>query len=148
MRSAPDPWMGTWITLVRTYNRLWTQVEAAMHHDADLTMARYDVLAQLVNHGGRLGLSDLASALLLSPSGLSRLLDRMEASGLVRREPDPHDARASVAVITTSGATVEARARSKHHEFMQTAFGDRLNVRDLSDLRRVLAKLSAPPPAD
>ena len=56
-------------------------VESELRRDHDLTLPRYDVLAQLDLAGGRLGLSELAALIWLSPSGLSKLLDRMEASG-------------------------------------------------------------------
>jgi hypothetical protein len=82
-------WMPAWLALVRTHTRLWEQVEAQMRRETGLTMARYDVLTHLDMSGGRLGLTDLASSILLSQSGLSKLLDRMEAAGLVRRDPDP-----------------------------------------------------------
>ena len=106
-----DRWMPAWLSLVRTHARLWDQVEAQMREDHGLTMARYDVLASLANAGGRLGLSDLASSILLSQSGLSKLLDRMERSGLVHRDPDPRDARAAFATLTPRGRSMARQAR-------------------------------------
>ena len=53
--ESSDRWMPAWLSLVRTHARLWDLVEAQMRNDHGLTMARYDVLAQLVNAGGRLG---------------------------------------------------------------------------------------------
>jgi DNA-binding MarR family transcriptional regulator len=138
-----DRWMPAWLSFVRTHTRLWDQVEAQMRKDHGLTMARYDVLAQLVNAGGRLGLSDLASSIVLSPSGLSKLLDRMERSGLVRREPDPDDARSAFATITPRGRSIVGRARDGHHAFLQRAFGDALDDRDLADLTRVMNRMDS-----
>ena len=138
-----DRWMPAWLLLVRTHTRLWDLAEAQMRIDHGLTMARYDVLAQLVNAGGRLGLSDLASAIMLSPSGLSKLLDRMELSGLVHREPDPRDARSAFAAITPQGRSLARQARQGHHDFLQRAFGDTLDDRDLADLTRVMSRVSA-----
>jgi len=63
-------WTPAWMALVRTYARLWDQVEAQMRQDSGLTMPRYDVLLQLDLAGGRLGLTELASSIVLSPSGL------------------------------------------------------------------------------
>src|SRR6516165_9163556 len=103
MADDDSRWLTPWLALVRTRTRLWDEIEAEMRHDHGLTMARYDVLANLNNAGGRLGLSELASRILLSPSGLSKLLDRMDASGLIRRDPDPGDARATFATITPIG---------------------------------------------
>lgn len=138
-----DRWMPAWLSFVRTHTRLWEQVEAQMRKDHGLTMARYDVLAHLVNAGGRLGLSDLASSILLSQSGLSKLLDRMELSGLVRRDPDPRDARSAFATITPHGRSIAKQARQGHHDFLRHVFGETLDDRDLSDLARVMNRISA-----
>lgn len=141
--ESSERWMPAWLLLVRTHTRLWDMAEAQMRKDHGLTMARYDVLAQLVNAGGRLGLSDLASAIMLTQSGLSKLLDRMELSGLVHREPDPRDARSAFAAITPQGRSLTRRARQGHHDFLQRTFGDALDDRDLADLTRVLSRISA-----
>jgi DNA-binding MarR family transcriptional regulator len=144
--DGEDRWMPAWLALVRTHTRLWDLVEAQMRRDHGLTMARYDVLARLDMAGGRLGLSELAASLLLSPSGLSKLLDRMEASGLVRRDPDPRDARAAFAAITPHGRSLARNARQGHHAFLQRTFGDALDAHDLADLTRIMNRLSAPHP--
>jgi DNA-binding MarR family transcriptional regulator len=142
--DGEDRWMPAWLALVRTHTRLWDLAEAQMRRDHGLTMARYDVLAQLDMAGGRLGLSELAACLLLSPSGLSKLLDRMEASGLVRRDPDPRDARAAFAAITPHGRSLVRKARQGHHAFLQQTFGDTLGDHDLADLTRIMNRLSPP----
>jgi DNA-binding MarR family transcriptional regulator len=143
MAESEDRWMPAWLSLIRTHARLWDLAEAQMRTGHGLTMARYDVLAQLANAGGRLRLSDLASAIVLSQSGLSKLLDRMEASGLVRRDPDPRDARSAFAAITPLGRSLARQARKGHHDFLQQAFGDALDDRDLGDLTRVMNRISA-----
>ena len=131
------------MALIRTHARLWDQVETQMRNDSGLTMPRYDVLMQLNMAGGRLGLSELATRIVLSPSGLSKLLDRMESTGLIRREPDPRDARSTFARITPHGRTLVKRARESHHAWLQQAFGDPLNDRDITDLTRIVRKLEA-----
>jgi len=136
-------WMPAWLALVRTHARLWDQVEAQLRRDHGLTIARYDVLANLETAGGRLGLTDLAAAIVLSPSGLSKLLDRMAAAGLVQREPDPADARSSFAQITPRGRVVVGDARRGHHALLQQRFGDCLTDRDIADLTRIMARISA-----
>ena len=135
--------MTAWLALLRTHTQLWEQMESQMRREHGLTMARYDVLAQLSMAGGRLGLGDLASAIALSPSGLSKLLDRMDASGLVRRNPDPTDARAAFAMITPRGRTLVAQARSSHHELLRRTFGAALDDRDVADLTRIIGRIGA-----
>lgn len=136
--------MPAWLALVRTHARLWDQAEAQMRADSGLSMARYDVLMQLDHRGGKLRLSELATTIVLSPSGLSKLLDRMEAAGLLRREPDPHDARSTFARITPRGRSLVRRARERHHAWLQRAFGDMLDERDVTDLARIMRRLDPP----
>ena len=136
-----ERWTPAWMALVRTYARLWDEVEAHMRAASGLTMARYDVLMHLDMAGGRLGLTDLAAAVLLSPSGLSKLADRMETSGLLEREPDPDDARSTFARISPRGRALVRKARTRHHEHLQAVFGDVLDGRDLADLARIMARL-------
>jgi DNA-binding MarR family transcriptional regulator len=141
--DTEDRWMGAWLALIRTHARLWDHVEAQLRRDHGLTIARYDVLANLESEGGRLGLTELASAIVLSPSGLSKLLDRMASSGLVRREPDPADARSSFAQITPRGRRLVNDARRSHHALLQRRFGDALTNRDVADLTRIMTRVSA-----
>ena len=136
-------WMAAWLLLLRTHTRLWDQIEAHMRREHGLTMARYDVLAQLHMAGGRLGLSELAAAIALSPSGLSKLLDRMDASGLVQRDPDPDDARAAFATITPRGRALARSARASHHELLRRTFASALNDRDIADLTRIMTRIDA-----
>jgi len=141
--DSTERWTEAWIAFIRTHARVWDQVETQMRHDSGLTMPRYDVLMHLDMAGGRLGLSELASAIVLSPSGLSKLLDRMEASELIRREPDPHDARSTFARITAKGRTLVRKARQSHHAWLQRTFGDALDDRDVSDLRRIMGRIDS-----
>lgn len=138
-----DRWMGAWLALLRTHARLWDQLEAQMRHDHGLTIARYDVLAQLDMGGGRLKLGELASSVVLSPSGLSKLLDRMQASGLIRREPDPLDARSTFASITPEGRSLVKRARQSHHALLRRTFGNALDDADAADLTRIMGRIAA-----
>jgi DNA-binding MarR family transcriptional regulator len=135
--------MPAWMSYVRTHTRLWERIEADMRRTSGLTMARYDVLAHLNMAGGRLGLGELAEAIALSPSGLSKLLDRMDAAGLIRREADPSDARAAFAVITPRGRRVVKNARRRHHGLLRETVGSSLSDRDVADLARIMRRIDA-----
>ena len=117
-----------------------------MRRASGLTMARYDVLMQLDMAGGRMRLSEPASRIVLSPSGLSKLLDRMAAAGLVRRERDPRDPRSTFARITPRGRSVVRRARQHHHAWLPRAFGQALDDRDISDLIRIMKRIDSHTP--
>jgi DNA-binding MarR family transcriptional regulator len=131
------------MALAQTYPRYWDFLESEMRREHGMTMSRYDVLAQLDLGAGRLRLSELATRIWLSPSGLSKLLDRMEASGLIVREPDPTDARAWFAVLTPTGRSLVRRARTSHHARLASTFGSELSDRDLAGLLRSMRRLSA-----
>ncbi len=145
MTAEPDDsrWMTAWMMLVRTHTRFWERVASEMRREHGLTIARYDVLAHLNLAGGRMGLSDLASAIALSPSGLSKLLDRMDAAGLIRRDPDPGDARAVFATITPFGQMLVEQARASHHGLLRQTFAAALDDRDVADLTRIMARIDA-----
>lgn len=80
----------------------------------ELPFEWYDVLVQLLEAGGRRTMGNLASALLISPSNCSRLVDRLSAKGLVRREADEDDGRVKHAVLTDSGFTALKEASPTH----------------------------------
>lgn len=93
-----------WRAFLQSYNKLMRKLEQEMQTEHNLTPSWYDVLIQLDNapHKG-LQMHDLANAVILSPSGLTRLLDRMSEAGLVVRRTCETDRRVCYAVITPKG---------------------------------------------
>jgi DNA-binding MarR family transcriptional regulator len=86
---------------------------------------------------------DLAESVLLSRSGLTRLVDRLEREGLIRRESCPSDARGSFAVLTAAGAEKLADARSTHLAGVRTLFLDRFSADELDTLGEAWDRLTA-----
>ncbi len=89
---------------LRVHARLIRRLEGDLLSKHNLPLAWYDVLARLVeadNH--RLRMSELADRVMLSPSGLTRLVDRLVTEGLVRREQAEQDGRGFYAVLTDQG---------------------------------------------
>ncbi|MGH3145452.1 MAG: MarR family winged helix-turn-helix transcriptional regulator, partial [Rubrobacter sp.] len=87
----------------------------------------YDVLLELsVAPGRRLRMHELASAVVLSRSGLTRLVDRLEVAGLLRREPTPEDRRGSFAVLTQEGARMRRRMWPVYARGIAEHFGGHL----------------------
>ncbi len=81
----------------------------------DLPLSSFDVLFQLaLAPMGRLRLSELGDKLLITLSGISRLVDRLERVGLVRRETDPEDRRSYYAMLTVEGEARLCRAQPTH----------------------------------
>ncbi|MGW4351698.1 MarR family winged helix-turn-helix transcriptional regulator [Nocardia sp. NPDC004582] len=84
--------------------------------------------------GRRLRMTDLATQTDLSTSGVTRLVDRLERNGFVRREPDPADRRSSYAVLTAAGATRVARVLPAYLDGIDRWFTSLLTPAQLDDL--------------
>jgi MarR family 2-MHQ and catechol resistance regulon transcriptional repressor len=101
----------------------------------------YEVVVGLARApGGRLRMSDLAARAALSPSGLTRAVDRLCNAGLAARESCPEDRRGSFARLTPSGASRAAAALSAHHAQMGTLLGA-LDGSEQAALRTMLERL-------
>lgn len=93
-----------WQSFLRAHARITRTLEAELIAEQRLSLAAYDVLVQLAeapHH--RLRMTELADAVLLSRSGVTRLVDRLERAGLVGRERADGDGRGIVAVLTPAG---------------------------------------------
>src|SRR6476469_4011332 len=100
---ASDWRIAVWRTFLRAHAQAMRELERELA-EAGLPIGWYDVLLQLAEAPERrLRMADLADRVLLSRSGLTRLIDRLQADGLVRREPSPEDARGTFTVLTDTG---------------------------------------------
>ncbi|HYV59091.1 MAG TPA: MarR family transcriptional regulator, partial [Acidimicrobiia bacterium] len=102
----------------------------------------FDVLAQLTAAGGRLRMSELADAVILSRSGVTRLVDRMERGGFVKREHCPTDRRAMYATITPAGKRALAKARPVHLRGVAEHFARHLTDDDAKTLAAALGRMA------
>jgi DNA-binding MarR family transcriptional regulator len=104
----------------------------------------YDVLLELsVAPGRRLRMHELASAVVLSRSGLTRLVDRLERAGLLRREPTPEDRRGSFAVLTEEGKEMRRRMWPVYAKGIAEHFGGHLSDDEVRVLTGALKRVSA-----
>ena len=100
---AGDWRIGVWRSFLRAHTNVLGTLERELD-EAGLPLAWYDVLLQLVEAPGhRLRMAELADLVLLSRSGLTRLVDRLQDRGYVTREQSPDDARGTYSVLTRSG---------------------------------------------
>src|SRR3954449_4605481 len=105
-----DTELSTWKAFINAHDRITRQINAdlAAHDLPDLTW--YDALWALrTGEGGRRRSGDLAEAVVLSRTAIIRLVDRLEAAGVARREPVPEDRRGSYVVITPEGKALLKR---------------------------------------
>ncbi len=112
---ASDPRLDTWRDFLHVHARLLRRMDEELQANHGLSMAEYDALLQLATASGRrLRMSALADRVLLSRSGITRLVDRLVASGMVERSACSSDARGAEAVLTPAGLE-RLRAASRTH---------------------------------
>lgn len=127
--------------LIETYTGLVAKI-APQLDEHGLSFAEFDVLLRLGRTpGGRLRMSDLAAQVELSTSGVTRLVDRLEAALLVERAACVTDRRGAYAVITTEGLERLEKALPGHIEVLDSWFFGLLSTSDVRGLARSLRKV-------
>ena len=122
--------------------RLARDLDATLEANCDLPLAWFEVLVRLHQAPeGRLRVSQIADAIVHSNGGTTRLIDRMERTGLVERRLCPSDRRAIHVVITDAGETRLSEALAVHLDFLDAGLGRRLSAVERESLRTLLAKL-------
>lgn len=141
-----DASMDAWFGFLRTHAAVVRELDVEMQAAHDLSLTQYEVLLLLARSpNGSLRLSDLAHGALLSLSGLSRLVDRLAAMGLVERAQCPDDRRSSLACLTPAGQKRFREARPTHLEGVRRLFIDRLPDGAVDDLNRAWTALGDEP---
>ena len=135
--------LGAWRGMLRVHSRLTKALDADLLREHRLPLSSYEVLLFLADSAeGRLRMSELADGVLLSRSGLTRLVDRMEREGLLRRERCEDDARGYHAIITDEGRELFARARATHLDGVRELFLDQLSDAELRTLAGLWERVS------
>jgi DNA-binding MarR family transcriptional regulator len=120
--------MDAWAGFLRSYATLVRDLDDELTREHGLPLSSYDVLVQLTSADeGRMRLSQLADAVLLSRSGLSRLVARLVDQGLVERRECASDARGAYAEVTDAGRARLDEARETHRQGVRRRFLDRLS---------------------
>ena len=102
----------------------------------------YDVLVHLEESPDGIPMTELADQILYSKSGFTRVIDRMEEAGLVRRVRPPNDRRSILVVPTDKGTQTMERARRYHRDGINRHFSEHLTDTDAKALTRALEKIS------
>jgi DNA-binding MarR family transcriptional regulator len=118
--------------------------ELGRHLEAEsgLSQPWFEVLLRLArSRDGRLRMTDLARQVIMTPSGLTRAIDRMEEAGLVSRESCPTDRRVAYASLTAKGRRRVEAALPQHLARLDDCFIEHLDPEELATLERVLRKI-------
>ena len=117
------------------------EIDSRLRQEGVISLADYGVLITLVTAPElRLRMSDLGAQRMLTPSGITRVVIRLEERGLVRREPDPADGRAAFAVLTRPGLEALRQAQVIHHAAVRELYLGRLTQHELDRLARLFEK--------
>lgn len=120
--------LGAWRGMLRAHAALTKALGADLEREHGLPLTSYEVLMNLHDAPGRrMRMSDLACAVILSRSGLTRLVDRLAREGLLTREACGDDARGAFAVLTDLGVERVAAARRTHLSGVRARFLERLS---------------------
>ena len=118
-------------------------LDSELERDAGVPMRWYDALVHLEETPAGLRMNELAERILYSKSGFTRVVDRLEEAGLVRRVRPENDRRSILVVLTDQGAATLDLARRHHRDGIARHFSDHLSDTDVKALSRALERVSA-----
>jgi DNA-binding MarR family transcriptional regulator len=130
------------VNLTQACRVIEAAVAQRLEAEAGLSWSELEVLMRLaVAPGRRLKMADVAGQLLASKSGVTRLMDRLVANGLISRETPPDNRRVVYGRMTDAGLTVLARGRAVFRHSLQQSFSRHLSGEEVLQLRHILRRL-------
>ena len=133
-----------WIALLTAYGRVTRALSAELMDASGMSLADFDVLAQLARREGyALRMSELAEAVLISKSGLTRRIDRLAVNGWVTRRRCTEDGRVHWATLTPLGLRTFKAVAPAHLAAVAERFGGALPISEMDRLTRDLLKIAA-----
>lgn len=135
-----DPVVRAFVRLVRAQRSVVTGIERAVKDAGFPPLEWYDVLWELEREGPSRP-RDIQDRLLFPQSNLSRLIDRLEAAGLVKRGSCKSDARGQIVCITDAGKDLRKRMWAVHAGAIQSMVGDHLTDKEADQVARLLDRL-------
>lgn len=142
--SAPltEGELHAWRGMLRVHASLTKALDAQLETTHGLPLSSYEVLMYLQHaEGQRMRMRDLASSVILSRSGLTRLVDRLEREGLLCRESCASDARGAFAKLTAAGDAKVREARATHLAGIRALFLDHLSAEEQDVLSGLWARI-------
>ena len=144
-----SPALDAWVRLLRSHAAVTRAMSAKLVADHGLTINDYEALLHLSRaDDGAMRRVDLAQRLLLTPSGVTRLLDGLERAGWVAKGTCPGDARVTYAVLTDEGRDRLDQASRSHVAQVRTLFEARYSKTELATLSELLGRLPGAGGAD
>lgn len=120
-----------WLRLLTCTNLIETAIRADLRRDFDVTLPRFDLMAQLYRHPAGLKMGELSQRLMVTGGNVTGIADQLAKEGLVTREPDPADRRAWRISLTAAGRKAFAQMAALHEQWVIDL------MRGLSDSERI-----------
>lgn len=132
----------SWLSFLVMHTKLTAELHRQLRADADLSLADFDVLAQITESPeGRVRALELGRSLQWEKSRLSHHLTRMQRRGLIRREECPDDSRGAMITVTDLGRRTIEQAAPAHVETVRALVFDHLTRHEVEVLGRVSKKI-------
>ena len=128
--------------LVRFETELWNDVDARLRAESDLPLHKFEPM-QIIDRTPDCRVFDIAEQLSLTTGGVSKLVDSIEASGYVRRRPNPEDRRSSIIELTPAGVSILAKATTTFEAELEVRLGSALSERAMRQFTSALTRLRA-----
>ena len=138
MERESDAVVRAWSHLLGAQALALRAIETQLAAAGQPALAWYDVLLELERAGGELRVGELGERLVVEPHNVTRLVDRLEAKGLLKRRRAADDQRGVCAVLTQKGAAVRKAMWTHYRDAVRQAFGATLSPRDAETLTVIL----------
>lgn len=139
-----DPRLTPWRAFLMAHSKVWHRLDEDLRRDHDLTLPEYECLLFLVEAPGRrMRMGEIADRILLSKSGVTRMVDRLVADGLVERTSCTTDARGAEAALTAEGVARLRVASRTHLKGVHDYFLSALDGPELAVLERAMVAVDA-----
>ena len=139
-RSDPR-WFDAWRGIIFANAKVFRAVEPKLEEHSGISLVFLDVLSRLNDVPvGSLRMQELQDRSLFTRSGMTRLVDRIEAAGLVRREAVPGDRRGVSVVITAEGVRLYTAAIQRHMDDLEREFASRLTPAQIEAVAQALSQ--------
>ena len=138
MRVAPGDHdaLRVWLRLMATTNLVGAHVRRRLHEQFDITLPRFDLLAQRYREPRGLKMGELSRRMMVTGGNVTGVAAPLERAGLITRRQDPRDGRAAYLALTDAGRTLFRAMADKHEQWIVEVFAGvtRSGLRELSAL--------------
>jgi len=128
-----------WLRILSTANLVSNEIRRKLRTEFDVTLPRFDLLAQLDRAPNGMTLGELSQRMMVSNGNITGLVERLVAQDLISRKPDPADRRVQIVKLTAEGRRFFRTMARANADWIGELFGD-LSAADIDALMRLLAK--------